>query len=201
MIWFPPVTEAGAERADCGCPRRARARGGEHALACSGEANPHRSWCFPPVSAPLNGVGLFGIRLPPARECWPELSARSDAVLRLARARRRYGYRACVCSGEANPHRSWCFPPVSAPLNGVGLFGIRLPPARECWPELSARPEAVLRLARARRRYGYRACVCSGEANPHRSWCFPPVSALLDGVGLFGIRLPPARECWPELSA
>ena len=152
------------------------------------------------MSALLNGVGLFGIRLPPASECWPELSADSHAVLRRTKARRRYGFRALAYSGEANPNRSWYLPPVSALLTGVGLFGIRLPPASECWPELSADSHAVLRRTKARRRYGFRALAYSGEANPNRSYCLPPVSAPLNGVGLFGIRLPPASECWPELS-
>ena len=94
--------------------------------------NPNGSWCFPPVSALLDGVGLFGIRPPPASECWPELSADSDAVLRRTRARRRYEFHTLACSGETNPNRNWCLPPVSALLTGVGLFGIRLPPASEC---------------------------------------------------------------------
>ena len=152
------------------------------------------------MSAPLSGVGLFGIHLPPASECWPELSADSDAVLRRTRAPRRYGFLPLACSGEADPNGSWCLPPVSALLTGVGLFGIRLPPASECWPELSADSHAVLRRTKARRRYGFRALAYSGEANPNRSYCLPPVSAPLNGVGLFGIRLPPASECWPELS-
>ena len=86
-----------------------------HTPACSGETNPNRNWRLPPVSAPLNRVGLFGIRLPPASECWPELGADSHSVLRRTRARRRYGFRTLACSGETDPNGSWCFPPVSAP--------------------------------------------------------------------------------------
>ena len=166
----------------------------------SGKRNPNGSWCRPPVSAPLNGIGLFGICLPPASECWPELRADSHAVVRRTNPNRRTGSPPRVCSGEANPNRSYCLPPVSAPLNGIGFFGIRLPPASECWPELSADSHPVLRRTKARRRYGFRALAYSGEANPNRSYCLPPVSAPLNGVGLFGIRLPPASECWPELS-
>ena len=172
-----------------------------HTPACSGETNPNRCWCFPPVSAPLKGVGLFGIHLPPASECWPELSADSDAVLRRTMAPRRYGFLPLACSGEADPNGSWCLPPVSAPLNGIGLFGICLPPASECWPELRADSHAVVRRTNPNRRTGSPPRVCSGEANPNRSWCRPPVSAPFNGIGFFGIRLPPASECWPELSA
>ena len=162
-----------------------------HTPACSGETNPNRNWRLPPVSAILNGGGLFGIHLPPASECWPELSADSDAVLRRTRAPRRYGFLPLACSGEADPNGSWCLPPVSALLTGVGLFGIRLPPTSECWPELSADSHAVLRRTKARRRYGFRALAYSGEANPNRSYCLPPVSAPLNGVGPFGIRPSP----------
>ena len=162
-----------------------------HTPACSGEANPNRSWCIPPMSAPLSGVGLFGIRLPPASECWPELSADSDAVLRRTRAPRRYGFLPLACSGEADPNGSWCLPPVSALLTGVGLFGIRLPPASECWPELSANLHPVLRRMMSPRRYESPPRTNSGKTNPNRSGCFPPVSALLNGVGLFGIRPSP----------
>ena len=172
-----------------------------HTLACSGETTPNRNWCLPSVSALLNGVGLFGIRPSPASECWPELSARMDAILRRTKARRRYGFRVRSCSGEANFNRNWCLPPVSALLDGVALFGIHLPPASECWPELSADSHAVLRRTNPNRRKGSPPRTCSGEANPNRNWRLPPVSAPLNGVGLFGIHLPPASECWPELSA
>ena len=166
-----------------------------HTPACSGETNPNRSWRLPPVSALLNGVGLFGIHLPPITGFSPELSADSHLVLRRTMSPRRYEFHTPACSGETNPNRSWCFPPVSAILNGGGLFGIHLPPASECWPELRADSHAVLRRTNPNRRTGSPPGVCSGEANPNRSWCLPPVSALLDGVALFGIRLPPASEC------
>ena len=179
---------------------RVRRRYGSPSRASSGEANLNGSWCSPPARGLLDGVGLFGIRLPPVRECLPELSMRMQAVLRRTRARRRYGLRARACSGEANLNGSWCSPPVRGLLDGVALFGIRLPPVRECLSELSMRTQAVLRRTRARRRYGLRAHACSGEANLNGSWCSPPVRGLLDGVALFGIRLPPVRECLPELS-
>ena len=179
---------------------RARRRYGSPSRACSGEANLNGSWCSPPVSALLDGVGLFGIRLPPVRECLPELNMRTQAVLRRTRVRRRYASPSRACSGEVNPNGSWCSPPVRVLLDGVGLFGIRLPPVRECLPELSMRMQAVHRQTRARRRYGSPSRACSGEANLNGSWCSPPVSTLLDGVALFGIHLPPVRECLPELS-
>ena len=120
------------------------------------------------MSAPLNGVGPFGIHLPPASECWPELSADSDAVLRRTRAPRRYGFRALAYSGEANPNRSYCLPPVSAPLNGVGPFGIHLPPASECWPELRADSQLVLLRTASRRRTAPPSRTCSGEDTSYR---------------------------------
>ncbi len=128
---------------------------GSPSHVCSGETNPNRSWCLPPVSRLLDGVGLFGIRFPPASECWPELSARSPAVLRRTMSRRRTESPPGTSSGETNPNRNWHLPPVSAFLNGVGLFGIPLPPASECWPELSASTDAVLRRTKARRRWKF----------------------------------------------
>ena len=194
-IRLPPASECWPElSADSHAVLRrtkARRRYGFRALAYSGEANPNRSYCLPPVSAPLNGVGLFGIRLPPASECWPELGARSHAILRRTNPNRRTESPPGTCSDETTPNRSWGFPTVSAPLNGIGLFGIRLPPASECWPELSADSHPVLRRTKARRRYGFRALAYSGEANPNRSYCLPPVSAPLNGVGPFGIRPSP----------
>ena len=59
--------------------------------------------------------------------------------------------------------------------------------------------EAVLRRTRARRRWKHRALACSGVGTARRSWRFPPVSALLTGVGIPVIIFPPAVECWPEL--
>ena len=67
-------------------------------------------------------------RSPPVTGCWPELREYSDAVLRRTRARRRYEVHTRTSSGETTPNRSWRFPPVSALLNGVGLFDIHLPP-------------------------------------------------------------------------
>lgn len=151
------------------------------------------------MSAPLDGVGLFGIRLPPASECWPELSADSQAVLRRTNPNRRYESPSRVCSGEDNPNRNWCLPPLSALLDGVALFGIHLPPASKCWPELSAYSQSVLRRTTSNRSTGSPPRISSGETNPNRSYCLPPVSALLTGGEIFGIRPPPAGEYWPEL--
>ena len=139
-----------------------------HTPAYSGKTNPNRNWRLPPMSAPLNGVGLFGIRLPPASECWPELSANLHPVLRRMMSPRRYESPPRTNSGKTNPNRNWCLPPVSALLDGVGPFGICLPPASECWPELSAESDAVLRRTRARRRYGFHARISSGEDTPYR---------------------------------
>ena len=68
----------------------------------------------------------------------------------------------------------------------MGVPVICCPPASECWPELGADAEAVLRRARSRRRWQYRALACSGEDNLYGSWCFPPGNGLLTGVGLSG---------------
>ena len=149
---------------------RARRRYASPSCACSGEAKLNGSWCSPPARGLLDGIALFGIRLPPVRECLPELSMRTQAVLRRTRARRRYASPSRACSGEANPRRSWCSPPVRGLLDGVGLFGIRLPPVRECLPELSMRTQAVLRRPRVCRRYASPSRACSGEANLNRSW-------------------------------
>ena len=148
---------------------------------------------MPPTSdeSPLVGGTVPMTRSPPVTGLWPEHSADLDAVLRQTMACRRYDVHTRTSSGEANPQRSWCFPPVSALLDGVALFGIRPPPASECWPELSADSQAVLRLVRSPRKTAFSPRTISGEANPNRSWCFPPLSAFLNGVGLFGIRLPP----------
>ena len=70
----------------------------------------------------------------------------------------------------------------------------RAPPVTGLWPEHSADLDAVLRLTKARRRYEVHTLASSGEANPNRNWRLPPVSALLDGVALFGIHLPPVTE-------
>ena len=170
VICCPPVTVVSPELgADSDAvlrrtrfPRRYEFR----ALACSGEANPNRSWRIPPVSALLTGVGFFGMRLPPVTEAQPELGADSYSVLRRTVSRRRYEFCALASSGETNPNRSWCFPPVSALLTGVGFFGMRLPPVTEAQPELGTDSYSVLRRTESRRRYGFRALACSGEANP-----------------------------------
>jgi hypothetical protein len=159
---------AGAERGFGCCPpsNKARRRYEFRTRTSSGEANPNRSWCLPPVSALLNGVGLFGIRLPPATGmlagaergfgCCPPANEGSPEV-RISHS---------PSSGETNPNRSWCLPPVSALLNGVGLFGIRLPPASECWPELSADSHAVLRRTKAPRRYEFRCSRLLRRSKP-----------------------------------
>ena len=67
----------------------------------------------------------------------------------------------------------------------------RSPPVTGLWPEHSADSRPLLRRMKASRRYGFLTRTSSGEANPNRNWRLTPVSALLDGVGLFGIHLPP----------
>ena len=180
---------------------RARRRWQRRPLACSGEDNLYGSWCLPPGNGPLAGVGVPVICYPPVGECWPELGADAEAVLRRTSARRRWQYRLLACSGEDTPYGSWCLPPGNGPLTGVAVAGNDSPPLGECWPELSADAEAVLRRTSARRRWQYRSLACSGEDNPYRRWCFPPGNGPLAGVGLPVIISPPARECWPELAA
>ena len=165
------------------------------ALACSGEDNPYGSWDFPPGNGLLTGVTLPVIISPPVRECWPELGADSHPVLRRTRARRRWHRRTLTCSGKDNLYGRWCFPPGNGALSGVEVPVICCPPAGECWPELGADVEAVLRRTNARRRWQFRALACSGEDNPYRSWGFPPGNGLLTGVGLPVIISPPVREC------
>ena len=89
---------------------------------------------MPPTSdeSPLVGGTMPMTRSPPVTGLWPEHSADLDAVLRRTRARRSYGFLTLAYSGETNPNRYWRLPPVSALLNGAGLFGIHLPPASEC---------------------------------------------------------------------
>ena len=135
-----------------------------------------------PAKANLIGGGAFlrrtgfspELRLPviccpPAGECWTELGRDAEAVLRRTRARRRWQYRLLACSGEGKPYRRWCLPPGNAFLAGVGVPVICCPPVGECWPELGADAEAVLRRTRARRRWQYRLLACSGKDNLHRS--------------------------------
>ena len=154
-----------------------------------------------PTKSAFVGAGLPAIRCPPVTGSSPELRADSHSVLRRTKARRRYEVHTLASSGEANPNRNWRLPPVSAFLNGVGLFGIHLPPITGFSPELSADSHPVLRRTTAPRRYDVCPRSSSGKTNPNRNWRLPPVSVPLDGVGLFGIRLPPASECWPELRA
>ena len=138
---------------------------------------------------------------PPGRECWPELGATVDAVLPRTEARRRRDFRALACSGEGTACRSWCFPPVNGPSPELRFPVICSSPVSECWPEVGASAEYALRRTRARRRWECRALACSGVGTARRSWRFPPVSALLTGVGIPVIISPPAVECWPELGA
>ena len=168
---------------------RARRRWQRRPLVCSGEDTPYGSWDSPPGNGPLTGVGLPVIICPPAGECWPELGAHAEAVLRRTRARRRWQFRALACSGVGTARRSWRFPPVSALLTGVGIPVIISPPAGECWPELDADAEAVLRRTRARRMWECRALACSGEDTPYGSWCCPPGNGLLTGVAVPGNNL------------
>ena len=91
-------------------------------------------------------------------------------------------------------------PPAKGSLAGVVVSGNSPSPVKECWPELGADAEAVLRRTRARRRWQYLTLACSGENTLYGSWGFPPVNGLLTGVGLPVIVFPPAGECWPELA-
>jgi hypothetical protein len=82
------------------------------------------------LCAPMDG-GFAGVNAadelsPPGRECWPEVGARMDAVLRRTGARRRWKHRALACSGEDTPYGSWDSPPGNGPLTGVGLSGNNL---------------------------------------------------------------------------
>ena len=123
----------------------------------------YRGWSFSPGNAPLAGVGLPVRVSPPSGECWPELGADAEAVLRRTKVNRRWQRRTFACSGEDNPYGSWCLRPGNAPLAGVGLPVRISPPAGECWPELGADAEAVLRRTRARRSWQYRPLACSGK--------------------------------------
>ena len=86
-------------------------------------------------------------------------------------------------------------PPAKDPLAGVVVSGNSLSPVKECWPELGADAEAVLRRTRARRRWQYLTLACSGENTLYGSWGFPPVNGLLTGVGLPVLDFPPVKEC------
>ena len=130
------------------------------------------------MSARLNGVEVPGNSCSPASECLPELSAGTEADLRRTIARRRSGFCARVSSGEANPGRRRCVPPVNAVLNGVAVPGNSAAPASECWPELSERTEAVLRRTIAHRRSGFCARASSCEASVPRSKTFHPAAFI-----------------------
>ena len=160
---------------------------------------------FPLVSALLNGDGVSVICSAPVSECWPELGVKSRAVLRRAMVRRRCRLCARLSSGEEDPAGELVvasFPPVSALLNGGGVSVICSAPVSECWPELDAKSQAVLRRAMVRRRRRICARLSSGEEDPAGELVvasFPPVSALLNGDGVSVICSAPVSECWPEL--
>ena len=131
-----------------------------------------------PAKAPFIGAGAFlrgtglspELRLPvivfpPASECWPELGVDAEAVLRRTRARRSWQRRPLACSGEDNLYGGWGFPPANALLTGVGSSVIRSPPVRDCWPELGADAEAVLRRSQPLQELG----LSSGERASRRS--------------------------------
>ena len=100
---------------------------------------------LPPAKDPLAGVVVSGNSLSPVKECWPELGADAEAVLRRTRARRRWQYLTLACSGENTLYGSWGFPPVNGALTGVAVPGNSFLPARECWPELAAMRHALQR--------------------------------------------------------
>ena len=136
----------------------------------------------------------------PTRECWPEEAARcggrtptkpswSEVIVF-----REVFLRLKVPLVEAPIRFKECYKRQSyldelRPLTGVGLPVIISPPAGECWPELGADVEAVLRRTRARRRWQRRLLACSGEDNPYGSWDFPPGNGLLAGVEVAGNNL------------
>ena len=124
---------------------------------------------FPPVSAHLIGGGVPVICYAPVSECWPELDVKSQDVLRRATVRRRCKLCARLSSGEEDPAGELVvasFPPVSALLNGGGVSVICSAPVSECWPELDAKSQAVLRRAMVRRRRRICARLSSGEECP-----------------------------------
>ncbi len=135
-----------------------------------------------PVNGSLTGVAVFGNQSPPAGECWPELSADAEAVLRRTSARRRWQRRPLACSGEDNPYRSWGFPPGNGPLTGVALAGNRLcscermlagaergcggcPPTNEGSSEVAISADRLLRRGQPLRELG----ISSGERASRRS--------------------------------
>ena len=181
----PPTNEGSSEVATSAARLLRRGHPLREVGPSSGERAARRSWAS-------------GNHFPPARECWPELSADAEAVLRRTKARRRWQYRSLACSGEGKPYRRWCLPPGNGPLAGVGLPVICCPPAGECWPELGADAEAILRRTRAHRRWQRRPIACSGKDNLYGRWCFPPGNGALAGVEVPVICCPPAGECWPE---
>ena len=154
-----------------------------------------------PAKTPLTGAGavLRGtgfspelrfpvIVFPPVAECWPELGADSHAVLPRTNARRRWKRLALACSGEGKPHRSWCSPPVKGLSPELRFPIIVSPPVSECWPELGAYSDAVLRRTNARRRWEHPALACSGEGGPRSK---TGGGALFSGEGsLTGVAVP-----------
>ena len=153
-------------------------RDSTYPAASSGEGKLYRSWCFPPGNGLLTGVGLPVRISPPAGECWPELGADAEAVLRRTKVNRRWQRRTFACSGEDNPYGSWCLRPGNAPLAGVGLPVRISPPAGECWPELGADAEAVLRRTNTRRRW-----QCRPPPAPART-TLTGAGTFLRGTGL-----------------
>ena len=149
----PPANEVSSEVRSSHSHQLRRSKPEKELAPSSGERPSQRSWALRYSSSSckrmLAGVERGSTRCPPTNKGSPEVRVSPSRLLR-----------------RNNPNRSWPFPPMSAPLNGAGLFGIRLPPASE-------------------------SALSSGKTNPNRNWCLPPVSALLNGVGLFGIRLPP----------
>ena len=100
---------------------------------------------LPPAKDPLAGVVVSGNSLFPVKECWPELGADAEAVLRRTRARRRWQYLTLACSGENTLYGSCCLPPAKDSLAGVVVSGNICPPVKECWPELADLWRALLR--------------------------------------------------------
>ena len=83
-------------------------------------------------------------------------------------------------------------PPAKDPRAGVVVSGNSLFPVKECWPELGADAEAVLRRTRARRRWQYLTLACSGENTLYGSWAsgnsLSSCGRMLAGAGRFVAR-------------
>jgi len=86
---------AGAERGNGGCPPSNQASSEVAAVVNSSApakkvpAGVQVMALSPPVNAPSPELRFPVIFFPPAGECWPELSSRSEAVLRRAMLPRR----------------------------------------------------------------------------------------------------------------